>query len=388
MSDRRLRTAVIGTGMIANAGHIPGWKNLAADIELVGVADPRQEAAEETARRHGIPQSYADPQRMLSELQPDIVSVCTPNMYHKQWSIAALQAGAHVLCEKPIATSHQDAVEMYAAAESAGRVLSVSQTLRFLGAFATAKELAQSGRLGEPYYAEARCIRRRGIPTWGMFHMQEHNAGGPLFDLGVHMIDLMFWIMGNPRAVAASGATWTKFGNRDEGLHTSVAESGAPLGLFTPRPYDHREFDVEDFATGQIRLANQALVNITACWAANLPESFEILIAGTEGGLLLPSLKLITNLGRYQSEVVPKVLPDPDVTFFGHWGATRNFVRAVRGQEALIVQSGEVLNVIRAIEGLYQSAAAGREVRLDIEKKVSGTICAKHPEGRFPAIGS
>lgn len=364
MNNRRFRTAVIGAGMIANAGHIPGWRNLAADVELVGVADPRLEAAEETAQRHGIPRSYADPQRMLDELKPDIVSVCTPNVYHKQWSIAALRAGAHVLCEKPIATSHQDAVEMYAAAESANRVLAVSQTLRFLSTFAAAKELAQSGRLGKPYYAEARCIRRRGIPTWGMFHMREHNAGGPLFDLGVHMIDLMFWMMGNPRAVAASGTTWTKFGNRDEGLHTSVAESGAPLGLFTPRPYDYREFDVEDFATGQIRLADQALVNITACWAANLPDSFEIFIAGSEGGLVLPSMKLITNLDRYQAEVAPKVLPDPKVEFFGHWGATRNLVRAVRGQEELLVQPDEVLNVIRAIEGLYQSAAAGREVRL------------------------
>ena len=365
MPDHVFKTAVIGTGMIANAGHIPAWKGLKGEVEIVAVADVRKEAAEETAKRYDVPRVYTDPQKMLDEVRPDIVSVCTANAYHKQWTMASLKAGAHVLCEKPVATSHADAVEMFDAAEAAGKILYVAQTLRFYNEFAAAKEIAASGKLGEPYYAAARVIRRRGIPTWGMFHMKEHNVGGPVFDLGVHAIDLLFWIMDNPKVVAVSGMTYTKFGNCGERVLTSDAESGAPLGVFTPRPYDHREFDVEDFATGYIRLENDAAVQLTACWAVNLPDSFEIQVAGTEGGLQLPPLKLIANMGRYQVEVEPKVFPDEIETFPGHWGLAENFVKVLRGEAEQIVKREEVLNVIRAIEGFYQSAAAGREVRLD-----------------------
>jgi predicted dehydrogenase len=367
MPGKRLRVVIVGAGMIGNAAHIPAWKNLCQDADVVGVADISEERACQTAERYGIPHAYGDWNEMLTKLSPDIVSVCTPNVYHKAVTRAALKGGAHVLCEKPVATSYADAVEMYDTAQAAGRTLMVAQTVRFSGTMMAAKEIAAAGRLGEMYYAETSALRRRGIPKWGMFHMREHNAGGPVYDLGVHMIDALFWIMGNPKAVAVSGMTYCKLGNRDEGLAESLAESGAPLGVFTPRPYDYHEFNVEDFASGYIRLESGATVSLKTSWAANVPDGIGgTFIVGTEGGLQLAPLKLITNMGRYQVDIAPKVLADRNVAFAGHWEITAHMLRVLRGEEEMIVKREEVLNVIRALEGLYRSGTEGREVRLDL----------------------
>jgi predicted dehydrogenase len=365
--SKKLSVAVIGAGMIANAAHIPAWQNLQAEgVEVVGVADLYEDNARSTAERYGVPHAYADGAKMLHDLEPDIVSVCTPNCYHKEWTLAALASGAHVLCEKPIAPGYADALEMYEAADAAGRVLLVGQNMRFASEMMAAKEFADAGQLGEMYYAETASMRRRGVPTWGMFHMKEHNAGGPIYDLSVHMLDALLWIMGNPKVIAVSGMTYTKLANRDEGLITSLADSGAPIGVFNPRPYDYREFDVEDMAAGFLRLENGATVSVKSSWAANVPPGMGgTMILGTEGGLKLRPLTLVRNMGSYQVDVTPKVPPDPDIPFYGHWKETAHMIRVIRGQEALCVKREEVLNVIRALEGLYTSAQEGREVRFD-----------------------
>jgi predicted dehydrogenase len=362
----KLKVAVIGTGMIANAAHIPAWKALKDDVEIVAVSDVFAERAENTARRSDIPHAYGDGHKMLQEMQPDIVSVCTPNCYHKEWTIAALEAGAHVLCEKPIAPGYTDAVEMFQAADRTGRILMVGQSLRFYANNMAAKDIADSGALGEVYYAETASLRRRGVPKWGMFHMKEHNAGGPIYDLGVHALDSLLWIMGNPKVVAVSGQVYTKLANQDEGLKTSLADSGAPLGVFDVRPYDYREFDVEDMAAGFLRLENGVTVSIKASWAANIPEGMGgTFILGTKGGLRLSPLTYVSNMASYQVDVTPKVPADPNISFIGHYKETDHFVKVIRGEEELIIKREEVLNVIRALDGLYQSSAEGREIRLD-----------------------
>ena len=363
---QKLRVAILGGGMIANAGHIPAWKNLQNDVEIVAVSNLHQEKAEQTAQRQGIAHAYDDWQKMLAEMEPDIVSICTPNVYHKEQTIAALEAGKHVLCEKPVAPAYADALAMFKTAAAVGKLLLVGQTGRFSNEMLAAQEIAESGRLGEIHYAETASLRRRGIPTWGRFHMKEHSGGGPLYDIGVHSLDVLLWIMGNPRVVAASGATYTKLANRDERLVTSLADSGAPLGVFTPRLYDYREFDVEDMAAGFLRLEDGAAVSIKASWAANVPQGTGgTLILGTEGGLSFHPLTLISNMGSYQVDIRPKVPADPDIPFYGHWRQAEHLIRVIRGQEELLVKREEVLNVIRALEGLYRSAQEGREVWLD-----------------------
>jgi predicted dehydrogenase len=199
-----------------------------------------------------------------------------------------------------------------------------------------------------------------------MFHMKKHNAGGPVYDLGVHMIDSLMWIMGNPRATAVSAMTYLKFGNRPEGLHESLADSGAPIGVFTPRPYDYHEFDVEDFAAGFVRFENGITLSIKTSWAANIPEGVgQTFVLGTGAGIQNWPVKIIENMGAFQVDVTPKVLPDRDVPFSGHWGEVEHVMRVLRGQEGMIVKREEVLNVMRILDGFYKSAELGREVVLE-----------------------
>jgi predicted dehydrogenase len=366
MAAGKLKVGVIGTGMVAVSGHIPAFKTVSEEAELVAVADALEDRARLVAKTEGIPRAYGDWRKMLAEADLDAVIVCTPNAYHKEQSMAALEAGCHVLCEKPVATSRADAAAMFDAAERAGRVLFVGQSTRFMPQSRAAKEICADGRLGEMYFAETFYLRRRGVPTWGQFHMKEHSGGGPIYDLGVHAIDLLYWLMGNPKASAVSGVTFTKLANRDEGLATSLADSGAPLGVLTPRPYDWREFDVEDMASGFIRLAGGGAVAFKISWAANVPRNHGgTMILGTEGGLTLDPLTLVTNMGRYQVNVEPQVGAGRQVDFAGHYDQAAHFVRVIRGQEDLIVRPEEVLNVMATLDALYASAAEGREIALE-----------------------
>lgn len=366
MIHKPYKVAIIGTGMIATVAHIPSWRAQADDVEIVAAADILPDRVKKVGKMFDIPRVYSDWQKMLDEVKPDIVSVCTPNVYHKAPVIAALKSGAHVLCEKPITISTADAEDMYDTAEAVGKELFITQTTRFTNNAFAAKALADSGRLGEMYYAETAWFRRRGIPTWGVFHIKEHNAGGPIYDLGVHMLDLLIWVMGNPKVVAVSGTAVLKLANKDEKLATSMAESGAPEGSITPRPYDYREFDVEDFAAGFLRLENGATIVLRTSWAANMPENANnTFIMGTEGGLQLrPDFELISNVGAYQANTNFKVPSDPKASFPGHMTYMAHAIRVIRGEEEKIVKRAEVVNVMRALDALYQSSEEGREIRL------------------------
>lgn len=358
MSKKTLRVGVIGSGWIANVAHVPAWRSMPDSVEVVANADIDPEIAATFAEANGIPNHYGDYGAMLAKEGLDIVSVCTPNSYHREATLAALTAGAHVLCEKPIATSRADAVEMYAAAEQAGRLLMVGQSSRFAPHAFVARDIVASGQLGEVYFAETTMLRRSGIPTWGRFHMMKDSAGGPIYDLGVHILDLIVWIMGNPKVVAVSAATYTKFGDRDQG------KNAVPSGALTPRPYDYREFDVEDFAGGFLRLENGGSIALKTSWASYIPEMHRSahMLLGTEGGMTFSPLTVTSRMGGHIVTAQPELPPDHKAPFSGHVGETENFVKAIRGQETLLVNRAEVLNVMGALDALYESAAKGHEV--------------------------
>jgi len=365
--SKKYRVAIVGTGMIGSTAHAPAWSALPDDVELVATADILPERAESVAAGFDIPNHYGDWEKMLKEQQPDIVSVCTPNCYHKSITIAALKSGAHVCCEKPIAPGYADAKEMYDVAESVGRELFITQTARFNGNALAAKEYADSGMLGEMYYAETGTLRRRGVPKWGVFHIKKHNAGGPIYDLGVHDLDLFLWVMGAPKVTAVSGQAVLKFANKNENLATSLFDSGADAGLlFEPLPYDYRDFDVEDFASGYMRLEGGGSLVLRTSWAANVEQGAgSSFILGTEGGLMFNPLRYISNQGKYMAASVPQVPRSPGQAFSGHFMHHAHAIKVLRGEEEKIVKREEVLNVIRALDALYESAEVGHEVRLD-----------------------
>ena len=372
----KLRVAVIGTGMIANAAHFPALNELRKKglVEVVGVADIREEAAAETAKRHAVPNYYQDPQKMLDELKPDFVAVCTPNVYHKKWTIAALRAGAHVACEKPMAVSLADAQEMFAVAEECNRYLFPCQCMRWRNYMQQAKYMVENGEIGEPYFSDISFIRRYGIPTWGMFHMKEHNFGGPFCDLGVHLIDALFWIVGNPKVEAVSGSAYTKIAGKGEDVLINIAESGAYDGLFTPRPYDYREFSVEEFATGFMRLQGGMSVNFKFSWAINLPTTnLDMVICGDKGGISLNNEMLYRNVGKYQAETKLKWFDNgkyKGVPFEQHRYMYENIMDTLAGKAEYLITKEQNLEVTKAIECFYKSAELGREVHVkELEAK-------------------
>ena len=200
--------------------------------------------------------------------------------------------------------------------------------------------------------------------------MAKENVGGAFCDLGVHMCDYLMYLSGNPKMVAVSGNAVTKIVSKEKNIEFSNAESGAPTGLFTPRKFDMREFDVEEFANGYIRLDNGMTVTFKISWALNLPNSNTVSICGDKGGLTIgdDGLKLMTTQGAYQTDVIPRVFPDPYSEysdFTGHIHEMDYILKVLNGEmtiEEYPIRKDEVMNVVSMIEAFYKSARLGREV--------------------------
>ncbi len=366
----KLRVAIIGTGMICNCAHLPALDILRKEglVEVVGLADIRLHAAKETAERWNVEKYYEDPQQMLDELHPDFVAVCTPNVSHKEWTIKALKAGAHVACEKPLATNVADAKEMWQTSRDCGKTLFPCQAMRWRHYMQESKKLVETGELGDIYFSDLEFIRRIGYPTWGYFHMKEHNYGGPFCDIGVHLIDCLLWICGDKKIESVSGSAFTKIANQKQDILISLAESGAYGGEFTPRPYNPDEYDVEDFATGFIRLEGGMSVNFKFAWAINLPTTnLDMVICGDKAGLHVNKEKLYKNIGRYQAECEMKWFdngPYKGANFEQHRYMYRNIINTLNGTEEYLVKEHQNLEVIKAIECFYKSAEEHREVKV------------------------
>ncbi len=366
---KKYRLALIGNGMICNAAHLPALAPLREKgmVEVVAVADIRPEAARETAQRYHIPAWYGDPQKMLDELSPDWVSVCTPNCHHN-WAIPALQAGANVMCEKPLSLSYKEAKEMFAVAKQQGKLLFPCQSRRWSADMDFAGDVVRKGLLGRPYFADLSFVRRYGIPTWGMFHMKQENGGGPFCDLGVHFLDSLLWMTGNPRVEAVSGKAFDVLAKKGEDVLLSIKESGAYAGTFTPRPYAAEEFSVEDCAVGTMRLAGNFGLNFKFTWALFQPTAKHIAISGDQGGLDVEEMTLYRNVGGYQGETKLKYFdnrPYVGRPFDAHYYMYEHVYNVLEGKEEPRVKPEETLNVVAAIEAFYRSSAENREVRTD-----------------------
>lgn len=365
MSMQTIKAAVISAGMIANQGHIPAYKTFSREVSLEAVCDLNENAARDTALRHGIPKWFTDVQTMLEEVRPDLVSVCTPNATHKPLVRQALLAGANVICEKPLALTYADTVELFDLARQQNRLLIVCQTSRYQRAYFAARDYIAAGTLGNIYYAEIDRIRRRGVPSWGTFHRKAYSGGGALADIGIHALDAMLWMLGSPKVTAVSGSSSDRIIHSERNIRYDLKESGAFSGVHTVRKFDPDECDVEEFASGSIRTETGCSLNFKVAWAANLPDRSNMIILGDKAGITLPELKLYGTLGENQTDFAPRLFglgEYDDRPFSGHYYLIRHVIDVLNGADSLMITPEQVINTSAAVELFYRSCAQGREV--------------------------
>lgn len=364
----KLKIGIIGAGFIAGRSHIPAILKLGDRAEIVALADNRPDALRHMAQRYGIGKTYTDPYKMLQENQLDLVHVCTANNTHKEFTIAALRSGANVLCEKPLALNLQDAREMFAEADRAGRMLIACQNNRF-GPMQKVKELVAAGELGEIYFSELENIRNRGVPPWGRFHIAEENGHGPLCDVGVHFIDAALFALGNPTLKSASASTFRKLADKSD----ATAECrGAMEGdqPYLPRfDFDYHDFNVEDFAAGMLRFENGLQMQVRFTWASNMPGGDYYRLAGTKAGLtFVKHLGLENPVSIHsfdQGTLCSREIELPikgTMVEYGHQLLIEHVANVLQNHEECLIKRAEMLNVVAAMDAFYRSAAYGREV--------------------------
>jgi predicted dehydrogenase len=354
-SPKTWRTAFIGAGAIVQRGHIPNFKRV-ANVEAVAVCDVNLARAQTVAAETDIPHAFSDYEQMLAQVQPDIVVVATPNVFHMPMSIAALEAGAHVLCEKPLALTYADAQAMMDKAAAVGRTLSVGTHYRWSTPMRAAKAHVDAGFFGDIYAARTVWQRRAGIPGYGSWFTNRDLAGaGSILDIGVHALDRALFLMNYPQPVTVSGSLFAKFGPRGLGLGGWGSDISAP----TPGA----RYDVDDLGWAFVRFANGATLQFQVAWAAHMPEQFYTEIYGTDGAASVgnrDTMELYTTLSGQQAKVQVDVPNDPVGSYAR---LIENFVRHLDGDPtAEIVTPAQALTSVRIIDGVLRSAAQGREV--------------------------
>jgi predicted dehydrogenase len=254
-----INVGIIGSGGIAEGAHMPGYL-ATPGVRVIAVCDVVKEKAERFAEKYGIPKTnvFTDYKKIAEMDELDAVSVCTPNNFHAGPTVAALEAGKHVLCEKPIAGNAVDGQAMVDAAKKAKKILQIGLHLRFMPSSQFLKKYIESGELGQIYYARAVTMRRRGIPSWGAFVQKKMSGAGPLVDIGVHELDMIVWLMGCPKPIGAAGRTYTMFGNRKD---VAIGDWGM---------WDADNYDVEDFAVAYINFENGISATLETSWAAHI----------------------------------------------------------------------------------------------------------------------
>ncbi|MBQ6420200.1 MAG: Gfo/Idh/MocA family oxidoreductase [Clostridia bacterium] len=347
-----LKLGVIGCGGIANS-HMHGYLELGDAVEIVACCDINFKKANEFADRYGIPNRYDNCYDMLKNHQLDIVSVCTWNSAHAECTIAALQAGCNVLCEKPMAMNAKEAEAMQAAAEKAGKLLMLGFVRRHGRDAAKARRLVTDGALGEVYYAKASYLRRSGYPG-GWFGDKSRSGGGPLIDLGVHIIDLSRYIMGSPKPVTVFGATFDKIGAR-----AHITEGGE---WQSQTEVDQPIFDVEDLAVAMIRFDNGAVLSVETSFNLNMKApSNTIEFFGSKAGLTLDPFELHTEYDNAIADIV--IHGDNGFHFQPDFDKeVKNFVESVQGDAECKAKAEDGVLLMKILDAVYESAKTGKSV--------------------------
>jgi len=318
------------------------------DVKILAVCDVNEESAKKAAERFGVPNTLTDYRKMLEMSEIDAVHICTPNMLHAQPAIDALEAGKHVMVEKPIARNATEGQGIVDTARRTAKKLMVAQNMRFTAEAQCLKRFIDAGELGEIYFARVWALRRRGVPSWGVFTDKEKQGGGPLIDIGVHMLDLALFLMGHPKPVSCSGQAFQKIGN-------------TPGHVGKWGPWDWKNYTVEDYAAGFIRLDNGASLILESSFAANLgDERMNTSLMGTKGGADTNPLKIYGETHDTLIDITPCWLP----TVNSYEGEVRGFYDAIANDTEVPVTGEQALNVMKILDGIYESSETGKEVSL------------------------
>ncbi|MBI1757264.1 MAG: Gfo/Idh/MocA family oxidoreductase [Fimbriimonas ginsengisoli] len=349
-----VRIGVVGCGGIARDNHLPAFAALPKRCKLVALCDVEIEKARALGAKFSVAQVFSDHRRLLEQSEIDAVVVATPNRFHLTPTIDALGAGKHVLCEKPLGRTFAEAAAMAKAAKAAGKVLQVGFQLRFSGPVRFLEDMIAAGRFGEIYYARAQALRRRGVPNWGVFIDKEKQGGGPLIDIGIHVLDLTLHLMGRPKALSVLGMTWDKLGT-DPSIFNQFGD------------YDRSQFSVEDMAVGLIRFEGGASVVVETSFMANIEGNpYQTQLFGTRAGAILKpfaddALRVFTEENRQLLDLTPAHIPKTQP----HIAAAEAFLDAVEGIRPTPIPAEHGLELNGIIDALYRSAASGHEERVE-----------------------
>jgi predicted dehydrogenase len=356
-SSKTWRVAFIGGGGIVRYSHIPNFTRL-PNVQAVAVCDVNEERVKTLAAETGIAGAYTDYEQMLAEAKPDITVVATPNVFHKPHALAALNAGSHVLCEKPLALTYADAKEMFATAQQRGKVLTVGTHYRWSDPMRMAKAHVDGGFFGRIYAARTVWHRRSGIPGYGSWFTNADLAGGGgLLDIGIHALDRALYLMGYPQPASATGATFAEFGPRGLGL--------GGWGSDILKPDANTRYDVDDLAWAFVRFANGVVLQFQVSWAIHRADEFGTEIFGTDGGAYIgdrDKIELYTTLNGQNVTLTSDVPRRPANSY---QRLVENFVRHLDGDpSAELVTPEQALIAVSIIDAIQRSAASGREVEI------------------------
>lgn len=364
----KLRIGIVGLGFIGTQKHLPGLAQHADRAEVVGFCDLELDRARAAKEAFGSADAYVtgDYRELLADDSLDVIHVCTWNVSHAEITIAALEAGKHVLVEKPMAVTGADARAMVAAAKRTGKKLSVGFQYRFRKEAQFLRKSIDEGRLGEIYAAKAHAVRRKGVPIWGVFTDKSKQGGGPLIDLGGHAIDQALWFMDNYEVESVTGVVNYKLGDKPEGNMAG--------------PWDPATYTVEDSAFGFVRFTNGASLFVEAAWALNVQDSREgcVTLCGTEGGADTVQSKhgadLVVTLNNVQGGELVKTAPEEGAAYFGAPGGAMDGFSYMGGLEAgawidailndtePYVTGEQACVVTEILDAIYTSASTGRPV--------------------------
>ncbi len=366
---KKIRIGIIGCGGIANQKHMPSLKENSNLCEIVYFCDIIPERAEKAAKEYGAEGARVctDYHELLSDKSIDVVHVLTPNVSHAPITVDAFEAGKHVMCEKPMAATTADAEKMMAAWKKSGKKFTIGYQNRFRPEVQSLHTSCEQDELGEIYFAKAHAVRRRAVPTWGVFPNKALQGGGPLIDIGTHALDMTLWMMNNYEPESVTGSVFYKLG------HLPQAVEGNAFG-----PWDPETYEVEDSAFGLIKMKNGATIYLEAAWAINLMESREAstTLCGTKAGaeirsgMSYPQDELYYNRGHNGLLMDERKAGSGHVAYFSGSASAAGVQEAKQWLECLLDESKQPLvkpeqafTVTRILDAIYRSAQTGEMVK-------------------------